>query len=32
MRIINLDNDDEFVEIDNLYVNEYNNYGYEVDW
>ena len=32
MRIINLDNDDEFVEIDNLYVNEYNDYGYEADW
>ena len=32
IRIINLDNDDEFVEIDNLYVNEYNDYGYEADW
>ena len=32
MRIVNLVDDDEFVNIDELYVNEDNKYGFEADW
>ena len=32
MRIVNLENEDEFVNIDEFYVNEENRYGFDADW
>lgn len=32
MRVVNLEDDDAFVNINNFYINEDNKYGFEADW